>query len=176
MTGSWIPAMRASDADRERAVRILREAAVDGRLSHDSFVDRVDIALQARGRDELLRLVGDLAAGPVRVRTPDRARRVGHWWSSYARLPLTVANAPLVIGRRSDCDLVIDDVAVSRVHAVLLRFEDTWVLADHGSKNGTSVNGQRLVAPTAVFAGDLVRFGRSTYQLVAPRWPWTLLS
>jgi len=71
----------------------------------------------------------------------------------------------MVIGRRADCDFIIEDSSVSRVHAVLIRFDDTWVLADHDSTNGTRINGERVFAPTAVFAGDLVRFGLPTFQV-----------
>ncbi len=48
--------------------------------------------------------------------------------------------ARLVIGRASDCDIVIDDESVSRKHAVL----ENRALEDLGSRNGTVVNGRRL--------------------------------
>jgi hypothetical protein len=51
------PAIRASDAERERVVTRLREAAGDGRLDPDEFDERLGAAFQARTRDPLI--VGD---------------------------------------------------------------------------------------------------------------------
>ena len=48
------------------------------------------------------------------------------------------------IGRRPDADLFLDDVTVSRDHAVLIRRGDDWYLDDCGSLNGTYVNRSRI--------------------------------
>src|SRR5687768_1211915 len=61
MTGPETPLTRASDADRERTVRVLRDAAVDGRLTHDSFVRRLDLTLRARDHGSLAGVVADLS-------------------------------------------------------------------------------------------------------------------
>jgi hypothetical protein len=53
------PPVRASDGDRDRAIGELRDRAVEGRLSHDTFLGRVDMALHARSRSELDELVAD---------------------------------------------------------------------------------------------------------------------
>lgn len=54
------PVLRASDADRESVIGMLRDGSADGRLSYDTFLRRVDAALQARGLGELADLVRDL--------------------------------------------------------------------------------------------------------------------
>jgi hypothetical protein len=54
------PALRASDAEREQAVDLLRAHAVDGRLTLEEFADRIDRAYAARTRDELDELGSDL--------------------------------------------------------------------------------------------------------------------
>ena len=46
----------------------------------------------------------------------------------------------MTIGRRPDCDVFLDDVTVSRDHALLVRRGDDWYLDDCGSLNGTYVN------------------------------------
>nr|BFE83011.1 hypothetical protein GCM10020093_056120 [Planobispora longispora] len=51
---------RASDGDRDRAINELRDRAVEGRLSHDTFLGRVDMALRARNQGELDNLIADL--------------------------------------------------------------------------------------------------------------------
>ena len=42
------PTLRASDADREQVIRALREGSADGRLSYETFLHRVELALRAR--------------------------------------------------------------------------------------------------------------------------------
>lgn len=54
------PPSRASDGDRDRAINELRDRAVEGRLSHETFLGRVDMALRARSQGELENLVADL--------------------------------------------------------------------------------------------------------------------
>jgi pSer/pThr/pTyr-binding forkhead associated (FHA) protein len=48
------------------------------------------------------------------------------------------------IGRRPDSDVFLDDVTVSRDHALLVRRGDHWYLDDCGSLNGTYVNRSRI--------------------------------
>ena len=50
----------------------------------------------------------------------------------------------LTIGRRPDSDVFLDDVTVSRDHAVLVRHSGAWYLDDSGSLNGTYVNRRRI--------------------------------
>jgi hypothetical protein len=52
--------LRASDADRERALVVLREHLVAGRLTLEEFCERVDAALRARVTGELAHLQDDL--------------------------------------------------------------------------------------------------------------------
>ncbi len=49
-----------------------------------------------------------------------------------------------VIGRRSDCQIFVPDMRVSRQHARLRRENGHWQLEDLGSNNGTFVNGSRI--------------------------------
>ena len=48
------------------------------------------------------------------------------------------------IGRRPDAEVFLDDVTVSRDHAVLVRRSGSWFLDDSGSLNGTYVNRRRI--------------------------------
>ena len=48
------------------------------------------------------------------------------------------------IGRSPDADIFLDDVTVSRDHAVLVRRSGAWFLDDSGSLNGTYVNRRRI--------------------------------
>ena len=58
------PALRASDADRDRVIELLRAAVADGRLDQAEFDERVDAALAARTIDALAPLTADLIAAP----------------------------------------------------------------------------------------------------------------
>jgi hypothetical protein len=57
---SDVPALRASDADRERAVVLLREHAAQGRLTLEEFTERMSAAYVARTSDQLDGLARDL--------------------------------------------------------------------------------------------------------------------
>jgi hypothetical protein len=48
------------------------------------------------------------------------------------------------IGRSPDCDIFLDDVTVSRKHAVLLRRDAGYFIEDQGSLNGTFLNRKRI--------------------------------
>lgn len=58
------PALRASDADRDRVIELLRVAVADGRLAPAEFDERLDAALAARTIDALAPLTADLIAAP----------------------------------------------------------------------------------------------------------------
>jgi len=58
------PALRASDADRDRVIELLRAAVADGRLDQAEFDERVEAALTARTIDALAPLTADLIAAP----------------------------------------------------------------------------------------------------------------
>jgi hypothetical protein len=60
---SWSE-MRASDADRDRVMEVLRTAAGDGRLTPDELDERLEAALSSRTLGELAVLTADLVAGP----------------------------------------------------------------------------------------------------------------
>ena len=72
---------------------------------------------------------------------------------------LSLDSARLVVGRSRSCDVRLRDDTVSRLHAALVWRGGTLVLEDLGSSNGTWVNGERVLSPRSLVAGDAVRFG-----------------
>jgi pSer/pThr/pTyr-binding forkhead associated (FHA) protein len=72
------------------------------------------------------------------------------------------------IGRERDCDLLIEDLTVSRMHARLERAADGWLLTDLGSTNGTRLNGWRIREPVRVRTGDRVAFGSAVFVMCGP--------
>jgi hypothetical protein len=57
--------LRASDADRDQVVDLLRAAAGDGRLTADEFTERLEATLSARTYGDLAELTADLVAAPA---------------------------------------------------------------------------------------------------------------
>ena len=62
--------MRASDADRDRTIEVLKAGFAEGRLTREEFAERQDRALVARTYRELAPLTADLPAGPHSVPLP----------------------------------------------------------------------------------------------------------
>jgi uncharacterized protein DUF1707/cell wall-active antibiotic response 4TMS protein YvqF len=71
MTGDR-PAIRASDAERERIVKLLREASAEGRLTLEEFAERMASAYEARTHGELEELTRDLPAAGAAVEASRR--------------------------------------------------------------------------------------------------------
>lgn len=72
---------------------------------------------------------------------------------------LMVEGDELVLGRRDNSDLRLDDPHVSRTHAIVRRQGGAVWLEDLGSTGGTYVNGEQVTGAHAVRHGDVVRFG-----------------
>jgi hypothetical protein len=81
-----LPSLRASHADRDQTVEVLRDAAGDGRLTASELDERVEAALTARTGSELAALTADLPTARPRakelVRIDQRfgeVARAGRW-------------------------------------------------------------------------------------------------
>ena len=71
-------------------------------------------------------------------------------------------------GRHPDSDIFLDDVTVSRKHAVFQQEGDVFVVRDVGSLNGTYVNRERIDSAT-LRAGDEVQIGKYRLVFYTPR-------
>ncbi|MFG2129939.1 FHA domain-containing protein [Streptomyces sp. NPDC048751] len=168
---------RLSDAERDKALNVLRDGVAMGRLSHDTFIRRMELALAARRSDELVALTADLpqesrfsrlvfgtveavSGFTVRLRRAWRAERL-----PKLLLPHPGHGHPLRIGRDPASGLRLNHETVSRVHAELSRQGGMWVLRDLGSTNGTTVNGRRVIGAAVVREGDQVSFGHMAFRL-----------
>ena len=76
-----------------------------------------------------------------------------------AREHLAVEGERMSIGRRPDSAIFLDDVTVSRDHALLINRGDQWHLDDCGSLNGTYVNRSRIDSQR-LEDGDEVQIGK----------------
>jgi hypothetical protein len=94
------PGIRASDAERDRVVGLLKQHFADGRLSLDEFSERMDVAYQARTRGELVTTLRELPvlAQPLPAPTvPRPARRRAHPSLPMAAFPLAMLAIILVM-------------------------------------------------------------------------------
>jgi hypothetical protein len=64
-----------------------------------------------------------------------------------------------VLGRSRECDIVLDDVGVSRRHAEIRPTPEGWTLADLGSTNGVRLNDRRLRGTQPLHLGDRIELG-----------------
>jgi hypothetical protein len=81
------------------------------------------------------------------------------------------------IGRAQNCDVVIRDATVSKLHGHFSGLKPgEALLTDRGSHNGTSVNGSPVKTdPVKVISGDKILFGDVHTQFVDARRLWDLL-
>jgi hypothetical protein len=70
------------------------------------------------------------------------------------------------IGRHPDAQIFLDDVTVSRDHAVVERDGDQWVIVDEGSLNGTFIN-RRRGDRTVLTDGDEIQIGKYKFTFLA---------
>jgi hypothetical protein len=71
------------------------------------------------------------------------------------------------VGRHPDADIFLDDVTVSRNHAVVQREGERYVLIDEGSLNGTYVN-RRRADKTVLADGDEIQIGKYKLTFIVP--------
>lgn len=78
----------------------------------------------------------------------------------------TLQKGKYIIGRSSECNLVINDSTVSRKHAQIeIEDEVTINLTDLGSHNGTAVNDQRITDTVNLQPNDIISFGQVEFKI-----------
>jgi len=81
------------------------------------------------------------------------------------RIPLTAGRT--TIGRDPACDLVIDNLSVSRRHAAVDFVNGVCTIEDTGSSNGTFVAGERICGPVQLSDGEEATIGKHTLRFIA---------
>jgi FHA domain/zinc-ribbon domain len=71
------------------------------------------------------------------------------------------------IGRSPDNDIFLDDVTVSRKHAVLVQSGGELRIEDLGSLNGTFVNRRRIDSAIRLESGDEVQIGKYRLSFIS---------
>ncbi|HAT46853.1 MAG TPA: hypothetical protein DDW33_06680 [Ktedonobacter sp.] len=80
----------------------------------------------------------------------------------------TLERQVITIGRGFECDLVINDVSISRRHAQVSRQANGHYVQDLASRNGSKVNNDPLLAPRLLQPGDIVCLGSVVLEYSRP--------
>ncbi len=77
-----------------------------------------------------------------------------------------------LLGRGSDCHVTVADPMCSREHAAVCYEGEHWVVRDQGSRNGTTVNGQK-VQEASLDSGHVLAIGSSQFEFQLSAEPTT---
>lgn len=96
----------------------------------------------------------------------------------FKRRPVSLGNARLIdsetgedypltrretsLGRNKNCDVVLDEATVSRLHAVVVCAKDGWYVADTKSQAGVRINGKKIEKKAYIKTGDAITLGAVT--------------
>ena len=140
--------MRLPEPRGRQLLRPLRREAPGrgGGAGHDDDV----LARGVRGRTARTLLEELATEGPALVVRSGGGRAGEHFLPEGERT---------TIGRSPDNEIFLDDVTVSRKHAVLIRRGDEFFIEDLGSLNGTYVNRKRIES-ARLESGDEVQVGK----------------
>jgi hypothetical protein len=123
------PALRASDAERERAVELLRAHAGEGRLTLEELAQRIEKAYACRTREELDMVTADLPTKTAAAPTPKpkplrRARRLtGVLFGAVERKGRwRVARRSIVVVGFGDADIDLRDAQIDGNEASITAF------------------------------------------------------
>jgi len=122
----------------------------------------VSVAGSGRAAELLAQLRAERAGSPfLEVRDGEDRLRI---------IALEPGDLRLWIGRDPSCDVALDwDPLVSRAHVELLRAGQGWAVSDEGmSRNGTFVDGRRVVGRRRLRDGDVLELGASRVRYREP--------
>ncbi|HEY7676456.1 MAG TPA: FHA domain-containing protein [Candidatus Methylomirabilis sp.] len=124
-----------------------------------------DAALvKAAERPRLTQLFAAQRASPAGPK-PELVLTLGG--KTLGKFPMVVDQ--FTIGRAPGNDILIDNLGVSRRHAVVKVVDGRYLLEDLGSANGTFVNGERLAGPRELQDGDQIAIVKHTLLFQVPR-------
>ncbi len=105
--------------------------------------------------------------GETRGQAPPPAEggKPKRFWLEHNGRNLDLRRGRLLVGRSSNCQLVLEDSMVSRRHAELLVTEDSVTVVDLGSVNGVYLNSRRVRENQRMKEGDRLQIGQREFVL-----------
>jgi pSer/pThr/pTyr-binding forkhead associated (FHA) protein len=79
---------------------------------------------------------------------------------------LTFPNGEFMFGRGPECDIRPNSDLVSRQHCILQITDETALIRDLGSRNGTLVNGQIVLGEFRLSHGDTLQLGPLVLEVI----------
>jgi FHA domain/Domain of unknown function (DUF1707) len=158
--------LRPTEQDRTRAIGQLKKGYVNGRLSTETFEERIAVAQSTRSWATLRGLLEDVSPAWRAASTLLPARRTprDEIVPQVTLLLSRWTDGPVVVGRAHGCELVFGGPAVSRRHAAFERVGGGWHIQDLRSRNGTFVDDVQ-VERAPVGPGSRVRLGDSFLEI-----------
>jgi DNA-binding winged helix-turn-helix (wHTH) protein len=135
--------------------------------SLSTLVNELRNKLGQVGRDGPIRTVHGFGYALADDREPDATLPAPRLVRGKTEIVLDASET--VLGRDPGLRGTIADASVSRRHASVRWDGRCAVLEDLGSKNGTYLRGERLVAPALLEDGDEIRFGLVTFVYRVPQ-------
>lgn len=105
------------------------------------------------GRAAAMAVVAPAATGQLRVVEP-----VEHAGYTFQ------LGREITLGRAPTNGIVLDDTYVSTVHARIFLTNGQYFIEDLASRNGSTLNGQAIVATTALVPGDRLQLGATAME------------
>jgi len=92
-------------------------------------------------------------------------RSAHRFWLEYQGRTFELRAGEILIGRSSNCHLVLDDGLVSRRHAQIIVTDERATVEDFGSANGVFVNSKRVNGSETLKAGDQLQIGNQQFAV-----------
>ena len=102
---------------------------------------------------------------PHMDQAPEAPRSAQRFWLEYQGRTFELRLGEVLIGRSSNCHLVLDDGLVSRRHAQIVVTEEGARVEDFASANGVFVNSKRVNGSEPLKAGDQLQIGKQQFAV-----------
>jgi pSer/pThr/pTyr-binding forkhead associated (FHA) protein len=96
---------------------------------------------------------------------PAEGGKPKRFWLEHNGQNIDLRRGRLLVGRSSNCQLILEDSMVSRRHAELLVTEDSVTVVDLGSVNGLYLNSRRVRENQRMKEGDRLQIGQREFVL-----------
>jgi DNA-binding winged helix-turn-helix (wHTH) protein len=156
----------------EQRPRVVTKRELIDLLWPDTFVEEQNVKNLV---NELRAALGDRAKAPQFIRTAfglgyafcfeavqEQTQARGTLVAAYLVAPAhlyTIFSGRNLLGRGSDCSVILDARGVSRHHSTITASGAELLVEDLESKNGTWLNESRIDSPARLYDGDLLRLG-----------------
>jgi hypothetical protein len=93
------------------------------------------------------------------------------FWLRYRGTRFPIRRGEYILGRSPYCSIVVSNALASRQHCAVRLTSDGLAIVDLDSRNGTLVNGKRLEGERPITAGDIIRIGSDSIEVLLAESP-----